>query len=139
VSEIRDKRRRSDRDRFVLALIDSGTSTPYELKTAADLASGATIPALRRLLEGELVVQGKPGPRGRTAYRIAAEGRRYLKTGWRKFVDDGPSGDLEVDLRISLLALWVGDDRRGAVDFLRRSDVAGRCPAVQRQPAKGST
>jgi len=62
MSEICDKRRRSDLDPFVLALIDSGVSTPYELKAAAGLSPGATIPSLRRLLEEELVVQGKPWP-----------------------------------------------------------------------------
>ena len=120
---MRDKRRRSDLDLFVLALIDSGVSTPYELKTAAGLSPGATIPALRRLLQEELAVQGRPGPRGRTAYRITAEGRRYLKNGWRELVDDGPSGDLDADLRIALLALWVGGDRRLAAAFLRQSAV----------------
>lgn len=123
MSEIRDKRRRSDLDLFVLALIDSGVSTPYELKTTAGLSPGATIPALRRLLDEELVVQGKPGPRGRTAYRTTAEGRRYLKSGWRELVDDGPSGDLDADLRIALLALWLGGDRRLAAGFLRQSAV----------------
>jgi hypothetical protein len=35
-------------------------------------------------------------------------------------VDDGPSGNLDADLRIALVALWVGGDRRLAVDFLRQ-------------------
>lgn len=51
VSETRDKRRRSDLDLFVLALIASAVSTLYSLKTTADLSPGATIPVLRRLLE----------------------------------------------------------------------------------------
>jgi hypothetical protein len=121
VSQTRDQRRRSDLDLFVLALIASGLSTPYSLKTAADLSPGATIPSLRRLLEEHLAVQAKPGPRGRADHKITSRGRRRLKSGWRELVDEGPSGDLDADLRVALLVLWNGGDRRLAVDFLRRS------------------
>jgi DNA-binding PadR family transcriptional regulator len=121
VSETGDKRRRRDLDLFVLALIDSGLTTPYQLQQGADLSPGATIPALRRLLEARLVVQGKPGPRGRTEHKITAEGRRHLKSNWRDLVECGPSGDLEADLRVALLALWLGGSRRMSADFLRQS------------------
>jgi hypothetical protein len=47
MSETRDKRRRTDLDIFILALIDSGVSTPYEFQKAAGLSQGATIPALQ--------------------------------------------------------------------------------------------
>jgi DNA-binding PadR family transcriptional regulator len=114
-------RRRNDLDLFALALIESGISTPYELKTAAGLSPGATIPVLRRLLEGGLIVQGKPGPRGRTGHKITAEGRRYLNNGWKDLIENGPSGNLDADLRIALLAIWVGGDRQLAADFLRQS------------------
>jgi DNA-binding PadR family transcriptional regulator len=109
------------KDLFVLALIESGISTPYELKTAAGLSPGATIQALRRLFEGGLIVQGKPGLRGRTDHKVTAEGRRYLNRGWKDLMVDGPSGDLDADLRVALLAIWVGGDRRLAADFLRQS------------------
>jgi DNA-binding PadR family transcriptional regulator len=121
MSASNDKRRRGDLDLFVLALIASGVATPYELKTAAGLSPGATIPALARLLEAGFVFQGKPGPRGRTVHKITAEGRRYLKSGWKELVQDGPSGDLDADLRVALLALWLGGDRRLGADFLRQS------------------
>jgi hypothetical protein len=58
MSETRDKRRRTDLDLFVLALIDSGVSTPYEFQKAAGHSQGATIPALQRLLDARLVRQG---------------------------------------------------------------------------------
>jgi DNA-binding PadR family transcriptional regulator len=121
VSETCDKRHRGDLDLFVLALIESGVSTPYELRTAAGLSLGATIPALRRLLEAGLVLAAKPGPRGRADRRLTAEGLRYLKGGWRALIDEGPSGDLDADLRVALLAFCVGGDRRLAADFLRKS------------------
>lgn len=121
VSETPDKRRRSDLDLFVLALIESGIATAYELQRAAGLSPGATIPALRRLVERGLAQQGRSGARGRIAHRITSAGRRHLQAGWRELVDAGPSGDLDADLRVALLALWVGGNRRLAVDFLRQS------------------
>jgi DNA-binding PadR family transcriptional regulator len=119
VSETRDKRRRKDLDLFVLALIECGVSTPYVLQTVAGLSPGATIPALTRLLEAGFVLQGKPGSRGRADYKITAAGRRYLKSAWKELIEDGPSGDLDADLRVALLALFVGGDRGLAKDFLR--------------------
>jgi DNA-binding PadR family transcriptional regulator len=121
MSEIRDKRRRTDLDLFVLALIDSGISTPYELQKEAGLSPGATIPTLQRLLEGGYVSQGKPGPRRRTDHKITSAGKKLLKSGWRELLDDGPSGDLDADLRVVLLLLWAGEERRQAMDFLRQS------------------
>src|SRR5277367_4465628 len=121
MSEIRDKRRRTDLDLFVLALIDSGISTPYELQKEAGLSPGATIPALQRLLEAGFVRQRKPGPRGRTDHKITPAGKKLLKSGWRELLDDGPSGDLDADLRVALLTLWAGGERHLAAGFLRQS------------------
>lgn len=121
MSQTRDKRRRIDLDLFVLALIESGLSTPYDLQKAASLSPGATIPALQRLLESGFVRQGKPGSRGRTDHRITPAGKKLLKTGWRDLIEDGPSGNMDADLRISLLALSVAGNRRLAKEFLEQS------------------
>lgn len=119
--EIRDKRRRTDLDLFVLALIDSGISTPYEFQKAAGISPGATIPALQRLLEAGFVRQGKSGVRRRTNHSITPAGRKFLKSGWRILIEDGPSGDLDADLRVALLAMWAGGKRQLATDFLQQS------------------
>jgi len=119
--ETRDKRRRTDLDQFVLALIDSGVCTPYDLQKAAGLSQGATIPALQRLLEARLVRQGRPGTRGRTDYQVTAAGKRLLKDGWLALIKGGPSGDVDSDLRVALLALLGGAERRLAANFLRQS------------------
>jgi DNA-binding PadR family transcriptional regulator len=121
MSETRDKRRRTDLDLFVLALIESGVSTPYEFQKAAGLSQGATIPTLQRLLDARLVRQGKPGTRGRTDYQVTAAGKRLLKDGWLALIEAGPIGDVDSDLRVALLALLGGGDRRLAANFLRQS------------------
>jgi DNA-binding PadR family transcriptional regulator len=121
MSQSHDKRRRSDLDLFVLALIECGVSTPYELKMAARLSPGATIPALARLLAGRSIVQAKPGSRGRTAHKITAAGRKRLRSEWQELIEQGPSGDLDADLRTALLALWIGNDHRAGEAFLRKS------------------
>ena len=123
MSETRDRRRRTDLDLFVLALIDSGVSTPYELQKMAGLSPGATIPALERLSEKGFVRQEESGARRRIGHRITPTGKKHLKTDWRALLDNGPSGDLEADLRVALLALWGGGERRLAVEFLRKSAV----------------
>jgi DNA-binding PadR family transcriptional regulator len=121
MSETPDKRRRTDLDLFVLALIDGGVSTPYELQKAAGLSQGATNPALQRLLAARIVRQGKPGVRGRTDYKVTATGKKLLRNGWLPLIEGGPSGDLDSDLRVALLAIWGSGDRRLAADFLRQS------------------
>jgi DNA-binding PadR family transcriptional regulator len=130
MSETRDKRRRTDLDLFVLALVADGISSPYELQKTAGLSQGATIPALRRLVEEGFVQQAKPGVRGRSDHRITREGRKLLKTGWNELLDAGPSGNLDADLRVALLSLWAGGERRLAADFLRQS-AASRAEAVK--------
>ncbi len=121
MSETRDKRRRTDLDLFILALIDGGVSTPYELQKTAGLSQGATIPALQRLLKARLVRRGKPGARRRTGYKVTAAGNRLLRDGWLPLIGADPSGDLDSDLRVALLAIWGSGDRRLATDFLRQS------------------
>lgn len=119
--ESRDKRRRSDLDLFVLALIEIGLGTPYELQVGAGLSPGATIPALRRLVESRWASQEKPGPRRRTEHTVTAVGRRHLQGSWRQLIEEGPSGDIDADLRVALLAHFVGGERRIAAEFLRAS------------------
>ena len=121
MSETPDKRRRTDLDLFILALIDSGISTPYEFQKAAGLSQGATVPVLQRLLEARLVRQGRPGTRGRMGYKVSAAGKKTLREGWQPLIAAGPSGNLDSDLRVALLAVLGSGDRLLAADFLRKS------------------
>jgi hypothetical protein len=73
------------------------------------------------LLAARLVRQGKPGARGRTDYKATAAGKKLLRDGWLPLIEAGPSGDLDSDLRVALLAIRGSGDRKLAVDFLRRT------------------
>ena len=68
-----------------------------------------------------MCAKGKPGSRGRADYRVTPAGKRLLIDGWIALIEDGPSGDIDSDLRVALLALLGGGERRLATDFLRRS------------------
>jgi DNA-binding PadR family transcriptional regulator len=107
----------------VIALLLEGVSTPYELQSIAGLSPGATIPILQRLVEDGHVRAGKPGARGRVAYVATRKGKKWLEAIWPTFLQDGPSGDLDSDLRVFLIAVRVGKDRARAEAFLRSGIV----------------
>lgn len=121
MSETPDRRRRADLDLFILALIESGVSTPYEFQKFAGISQGASVPALRRLVEDGFVRPEKAGSRRRVGHRITAAGRTRLKEDWKYLIHQEPSGDLDADLRVALLAVALGRDRRAAIAYLRRS------------------
>jgi hypothetical protein len=86
------------------------------------------------LLETGLVRRGKPGVRRRTDYKVAAAGRKALKTGWLPLIEARPSGDIDSDLRVALLALWGGGDRGIAAEFLRESAYKKMAAQATAQP-----
>jgi DNA-binding PadR family transcriptional regulator len=88
----------------VIALLLEGVSTPYELQSLAGLSPGATIPILESLAEDGHVRAGKPGTRGRVAYVVTSKGKKWLEAIWPSLLHKGPSGDLDSDLRVFLIA-----------------------------------
>jgi hypothetical protein len=88
------ERLRGDLELFVLALIESGVSTPYELQQAAGLTRGATILVLCRLLERRLVLTGEAGTRRRMAYALTAAGCKRRKDGWKNSLPAVRAGTL---------------------------------------------
>ncbi len=93
----------------------------------------------QRLLDAGFVRQGKQGLRGRTDYKVTVLGKKALNSGWRTMIQEGPSGDLDSDLRVALLAISVGANRPVAAEFLRQSsDTKIEALAIVDQ-RKGST
>lgn len=127
----RDNRRRSDLRAFVIALLLEGVSTPYELQSVAGLSPGATIPTLQSLVEDGYVRPGKPGPRGRVAYVATGKGKKWLEGIWLSLLREGPSGDLDSDIRVFLIAVRVGKDGKQAEAFLRSALAFRRTSLAQ--------
>ncbi len=97
-------------DLLILSLVDAGIDTPYRWQTQAGLSLGATLPAARRLLAGQLLSERKPGPRGRREFRITRSGRNELKN-IDQHLDAAlleQVGDMESALRLFAIALQAG-------------------------------
>ncbi len=93
---------------FLLALIDSGLSTPYEFYSRAGISVGASLPALKSLLRQKLVSRGKASHRGRMSYGLTGSGRAALKNWSTIQASKHESGDMASALRLSTLAYFLG-------------------------------
>ncbi len=71
----RDKRARMDLELFVLALIDRGLNTPYDLLAGAGLSPSATIPVLGASSASASSVRERParGEKRNTRLRLMAD------------------------------------------------------------------
>src|ERR1035441_803960 len=63
----------------------------------------------------------RSGARGRTGYKATAAGKKLLRDGWLPLIEAGPTGNLDSDLRVALLAIWASGERQTAAAFLSRS------------------
>jgi DNA-binding PadR family transcriptional regulator len=105
------------------------------MQSLAGLSPGATIPILQSLVEDGYVTAGKPGTRARVAYVVTSKGKKWLEAVWPSLLQEGPSGDLDSDLRVFLIAIRVGKDRVRAEAFLRNA-VAHRQETLAELDAK---
>jgi DNA-binding PadR family transcriptional regulator len=110
---------RSNLELFVLALLQGGHSTPYELKTKAGLSLGSTVPALARLGEDGLVKASEPGLRRSRKYSITAKGTKVLNQDWTGQMATH-TNDIDSILRIAYLA-WLNGDKTACAKFMERS------------------
>lgn len=132
---------------FVLAMVQLGLETPYDLKAKASLSLGSTIPLLARLTKAGLLKASDPDRRNSRKYSVTREGASALRNGWKPMLKPG-SMDADSVLRIAYLA-WQGGEREMAVKFLRdaaddfgglvgtRKSEAVRLRAALSQPAPG--
>ena len=134
----RDKRSKLDLDLFVLALLRRGIDTPYRLLASSGLSPGASIPALRRLEEAGYVRSSKPGPRGRTEYRITTAGHRHLENEWQNLLEHPVPTDTEAILRTAALAVLSGCDKRVVSTYLKKASAA-KASDSQRRSAEAKT
>jgi DNA-binding PadR family transcriptional regulator len=110
---------RSNLELFVLALVQGGHSTPYELKTKAGLSLGSTVPVLARLEKDALVKASEPGLRRSRKYSITAKGTKVLTQGWAEQLATRPN-NVDSILRIAYLA-WLNEDKPACAKFMESS------------------
>jgi DNA-binding PadR family transcriptional regulator len=132
----KDRRSRQDLEIFILALISEGASTPYDLMASAKISPGASLPALRRLEKAGYVRKGVEGPRNRAEYASTAKGERLLEASWRELFEAAPSADKDLDtvLRISSLALLMGETKLRVVTYLTAAASARLGSAALEKP-----
>lgn len=106
---------------LVLAMVQLGLETPYDLKAKAGLSLGSTIPLLARLTKAGLLKASDPDRRNSRKYSVTREGASALRHGWKPMLKPGAM-DADSILRIAYLA-WQGGARAEGVKFLR--DAAG--------------
>ena len=104
---------------FVLAMVQQGLATPYELKTHAGLSLGSTVPVLGRLEKASLVEASETGARRSRKFTITREGKKALAQGWKEQLTTEQT-DLDSILRVAFLA-WVHGDIKACQEFMERS------------------
>jgi DNA-binding PadR family transcriptional regulator len=104
---------------FILAMVQQGLATPYELKTKAGLSLGSTVPALSRLEKSGLVKASEEGARRSRKFTITAKGAKTLAQCWEGQLAEDHT-DLDSILRVAFLA-WHHGDAKTCQEFLKRS------------------
>lgn len=122
---------------FVLALIKTGFTTPYDLHREARISFGGAIPALRRLEKQRLVRHGRPGVRGKLEFELTAKGERALKSFWSGYLERPVSLDLDEVLRIAALVGAIAADNQTAARLLRQAADA-RVEAAEKRRGDSS-
>jgi DNA-binding PadR family transcriptional regulator len=104
---------------FILAMVQQGLATPYELKTKAGLSLGSTVPALSRLEKSGLVKASEEGARRSRKFTITAKGSKTLAKCWEEQLA-GDHTDLDSILRVAFLA-WQHGDAKACQEFLKQT------------------
>jgi hypothetical protein len=101
-----------DIDLCILALVQQGLATPFDLKVKAGLSLGTTIPTLNRLCddEGLLKATQKDTHRSRR-YSPSNKGNAALRAQWPDLMRSVPT-DIDSILRIAYVAWLFGDPQK---------------------------
>ncbi len=110
-------------DLYILAKLDKGLRTPYDLQRNAGLSLGAIVPALRRLLNQKLVTRAEgmtSSKRPRHSYELTKAGKEKVATEWRDyFKEENNPTDLDALLRLVDVAQQYGAKKSRLVQFLK--------------------
>lgn len=110
-------------DLYILAKLDQGLRTPYDLQRVAGLSLGSTVPALRRLSLRKLVMKSEgqtSTKRPRHSYQVTAEGKAKARDGWKEHFKDGKAPvDVDAVLRVVDMAQQYGAKKQKLIAYLR--------------------
>lgn len=133
----------TDLDLFILALVQRGCATPYELKVRAGISIGSSGPVLDRLAKEGLLKKSVPGVRDKSEFSITKSGTKKLDAGWQTLLASRPT-DPDAILRITYLAWALGRQDavmkfvNGAGDTLANAAAVRKAEANQLQAASDS-
>ncbi len=122
---------RSDLELFVLALVQQGLATKYDLRERAGVSLGSTSPVLGRLEKDGLIRASEEGARRSRRFAITTKGANLLTQEWASHLLERPN-DIDSILRVVYLA-WMNGDTQGSVSFMKRSAEALRGLASSRR------
>lgn len=110
-------------DLYILAKLDRGLETPYDLQREAGLSLGAIVPALRRLLTLKLVTKAESltsTKRPKHIYKLTKAGKQKVETGWNEYLEKGSvPADLDALLRLVDVAYQYGAKKSRLIEFLQ--------------------
>ena len=125
------ERRLSDVQFLILALVQNGLCTAYDLKAKAGISVGTSIPVLAHLQNAQLVRQTATDQRNTRRYLITPAGAETLKAAWRTCPKLRPA-HIDSIIRVAYLTWILGNDREAA-SFLRRAAMILRARATTLQ------
>jgi len=132
-----------DLDLFLLALVQRGSATPYELKARAGISIGSSAPVLERLAKAGFLKKSKPGVRDSIQFFITKSGEEKLVSGWQSLIATRPT-DPDAVLRITFLSWALGRPDvtvkfvKAAAEALSNAAATRRAEAKQLQAATDS-
>ena len=109
-------------DLYILMLLKRGINTPYSLRTRGGISLGASLPAIRRLLDRHLVKEIAGGTRGKREFQPTKMGERELGNleGYLERALKDSTSDIASDLRMVACAVASGK-RQVAIDLLEKA------------------
>ena len=123
-------------DLFILSCLSRGLESPYDLQREAGVSLGASLPALRRLLQMKLVEKSEAMTarnRPRHQYQLTPSGRKEALGGWKRCLSPEAElpGDIDSILRVVDMAVHHEASQSAIQVFLQRASDRRRDLAEQ--------
>ncbi len=116
---------------FVLAAVEAGLDSAYDLHRYADLSIGTTLPLLNRLQAAGLV-RSKPAARRSRQYSLTSKGRLALRRSWSNILTAVPR-EFDAVLRLVYISARVDPTLKTTRAFLRASGLDRNRLAAERE------